>query len=69
MLTVAQQIVRRHFAAKTLRALEKRGVRVLSSTFIPDTAGDYTRGQTAYNIDDNGTGRVWTFLEVLDRAA
>ncbi|QWY83176.1 hypothetical protein [Rhizobium phage RHph_X2_24] len=69
MLSVAQQIVRRHFAAKTLRSLEKRGIRVLSSTFIPDASGDYTRGETAYNIDDNGTGRVWTFLEVLAKAA
>lgn len=67
-LSVAQQIVRRHFDAATLRKLEKRGVRVLSSTFIPDASGDYTRGETAYNIDDNGCGRVWTFLEVLKAA-
>ena len=68
MLSVAQQIVRRHFAAKTLRSLEKRGIRVLSSTFIPGTSGTYLDGETAYNIDDNGCGRVWTFLEVLKAA-
>jgi hypothetical protein len=67
-LSVRETIIRRHFAAKTLRALKAKGIAVLSSTFIPDASGDFTRGQTAYNVDDNGTGRVWTFLEVLKAA-
>ncbi|AGR48060.1 hypothetical protein PHIM7_333 [Sinorhizobium phage phiM7] len=65
MLSVREQIIRRHFAAKTLRALKKKGIEVMSTTFIPDASGDYTRGETAYNINDNDTGRVMTFLEVL----
>lgn len=67
-LSVAQQIVRRHFAAKTLRSLEKRGIRVLGSTFIPDASGDFARGETAYTVDDNGRGRVWTFSEIIKAA-
>lgn len=65
MTTVREQIIRRHFAAKTLRVLKKKGIEVMSTTFIPDASGDYTRGETAYNINDNGTGRLKTFLEVL----
>lgn len=68
-LSVREEIIRRHFAAKTTRALKAKGVVILSSTFIPDASGDYTRGETAYNVDDNGCGRVWTFLEVLKKAA
>lgn len=68
-LSVSQQIIRRHFSAKTLRSLEKRGIRVLSSTFIPGSDGSYCNGETAYNVDDNGCGRVWTFLEIMREAA
>ena len=63
------QIIRRHFAAKTLRALAKKGINIIGITLIPG-AGDmpWANGETGYQVDDNGTGRVWTFREVLAAA-
>ena len=63
------QIIRRHFAAKTLRALAKKGINLIGITLIPGT-GDlpWATGEAGYQVDDNGTGRVWTFREVIAAA-
>lgn len=68
-MSARDQIISRHFSPYTLRALRQRGVRVLGTTFIPDSCGDFTRGETAYSVDDNGTGRVLRFGEVIAMAA
>lgn len=57
----------RDFSKKTLNALAKKGISIMSITFVP-YKGDYTRGERAYNVNDNGCGRVLTFLEVLEAA-
>jgi hypothetical protein len=64
------QIARRHFSAKTLRALTKRGVSITGLTTIPG-AGDmpYANGETGYLVNDNDCGKVWTFAMVLKAAA
>jgi hypothetical protein len=58
----------RHFSASTIRALRKAGVRILSLQALPDATGSFLNSTTGYVVDDNGTGRVLTFREVLDRA-
>lgn len=58
----------RDFSAKTRRALAQRGIRLLSPTLLPDARGSFANGDRAYNVDDNGTGRIWRFAEVLAAA-
>jgi hypothetical protein len=55
------------FSRKTLRALSLRGISLVGLTVIPDMASEmpFACGQRGYIIDDNGTGRVRSFLEVL----
>ena len=57
------------FNRSTVKALNARGIRVLGATWVPGADGTYANGETAYNLDDNGTGRVRSFLEVLALAA
>jgi hypothetical protein len=55
----------RHFSPATRRALRKAGVRVYGLQALPDASGSFLNSTTGYLVDDNGTGRVWTFAEVL----
>lgn len=55
----------RHFNARTLRALTKKGIAIIGATCLPNSVGSFAGGETGYNLDDNGTGRVRTYLEVL----
>lgn len=68
-MTASASIVRRHFAAKTLRVLAAKGIEVVSTTFIPGRDGSFANGETAYNVNDNGCGRILTFTQVLEVAA
>lgn len=56
-----------HFNAATRRALAKKGIALVSLTFVPGTDG-FLNGETGYLLDDNGTGRVQPFLGVLEAA-
>lgn len=58
-------IASRDFSVKTIRALAKKWVQVVSKTWLPGPDGSFANGETGYLIDDNGTGRMKTFLEVL----
>ena len=60
-LTSAQK----DFSRTTLAGLRRRGIQIVGSTWLPDEKGDFARGQRGYLLDDNGTGRVRTFLEVM----
>lgn len=59
------------FSAKTLRALSRKGIRLVGLQAIPDMSSSmpYANADRGYVVDDNGTGRVWTFLQVLKAAA
>lgn len=57
--------VARDFSRKTLSALRKQGITIVGATFVPGTDGSYANGERAYQLDDNGTSRLRTFLEVL----
>ncbi len=68
MPSIREQIIKNHFSTTTLRNLKKKGIVVMSTTSLPDANGSFLNSQTGYNVDDNGTGRVWTLLEVLEKA-
>lgn len=59
------------FSKRTLKALARRGIRLIGLQAIPDMTSSMpmanaTRG---YVVDDNGCGRVWNFAEVMKAAA
>lgn len=58
------QILSRHFNAATLRKLAKRGVRVIGFQLVPTNDG-WADSWTAYQVDDNGTGRVLSHSDLL----
>ena len=58
----------RDFSSKTRNALARKGITVLTVTFIPGSDGSFANGERAYNVSDNGCGRVWTFAQVMEAA-
>lgn len=58
----------RDFSAKTRNALARKGIVVLNATFIPGEDGTFANGRRAYNVNDNGCGRVWTHSQVMECA-
>jgi hypothetical protein len=52
------------FPRGTLSALTKRGIKIVGSTWLPGPSGSYANGERGYLIDDNGTGKVWSYQQV-----
>jgi hypothetical protein len=59
-MNVADEIALRHFGRKAVRALARKGISVIGLQHVPGPYG----GDTGYCLDDNGTGRVRSYLEV-----
>ena len=59
--TVAEQIAVSHFGRKAVRALARKGIRLVGLQHIPGPYG----GDTGYCLDDNGTYRVRKYRDVL----
>ena len=59
----------RDFSRKTLAALARKGIRVISLQAVPGK-GDmpFANATRGYVVDDNGCGRVWTFNQVMEAA-
>lgn len=59
------------FNKATLRRLAKHGVTVMGPVALPDMSSDmpYANAERGYSVNDNGTGKVWTFAQVLAKAA
>lgn len=58
------------FSRTQRAALTKRGIDITTSTWLPAAAGgDFTRGERGYMLDDNGTGRIRTYAQVVAIAA
>jgi len=64
----ARKAAERDFSAATIKALAAKGVRIVSATLAP-AAGGFANAEPAYQLDDNGCGKVRTFAEVLRIAA
>lgn len=58
------------FSRATLRSLACKGITLVGLTLLPGTGSlPYATGERGYLMADNGTGRVWTFRQVLEAAA
>lgn len=59
------------FPKHTLKALARKGIRIVGLTTIPNMANvmPFATGERAYCVDDNGTGRVWSYEQVLGASA
>ena len=66
-----QQIATRHFGAAVVKALTKRGVEITGIQALPDMASPMpmANAETGYVVNDNGTGRVLRYADVLRAAA
>lgn len=71
MTTAASQIATRDFGRKAIATLARKGIRIIGLQAIPDmtSAMPYANADRGYVVDDNGTGRVWTYREVAAQAA
>lgn len=58
------------FSRATLRLLARNGIRIVGLQATPDMTSlmPYANASRGYVIDDNGTGRVWTFQQVREAA-
>ena len=55
----------RNFSTKTVKALAAKGIAIVGSQAVAAFEGDVYFSGVAYMLDDNGTGRLRTFTEVL----
>lgn len=60
----------RDFSASTLRLLARRGLTILGPVALPDMSSDmpFANAERGYSVNDNGTGRIMTFQQVLEAA-
>lgn len=60
----------RDFTAATVKALARKGVTLLSPVALPDmsSAMPYANASRGYSVNDNGTGRILSFADVLNLA-
>ncbi len=54
------------FNRKTLKALAAKGISIIGITVVPDFSKElpYAWAERVYEVNDNGTGKVWTFAQV-----
>lgn len=59
------------FSAKTRNALARKGIVIVGLTVIPNASSDmpFATGERGYKVNDNGCGRIWSFAEVMEKAA
>jgi hypothetical protein len=68
-MSASHEIAVRHFGRKTVTALSRKGIVLLGLVTIPgDGPMSFTNTDTGYIVNDNGTGRVWTYSEVMRNA-
>lgn len=53
------------FGKRVVNRLAKKGIKVIGTQMIPDERGEYANATVAYMLDDNGTGKLRSYLEVL----
>lgn len=59
---------KRDFDAATRKALLDAGIRIVGIQAMP-VDGSFLQTETGYIVDDNGTGRVWRYADVLRAVA
>lgn len=60
--------VDRDFSITVRRALIRKGVMIMSSTAIPDMSSPmpWANADRGYKVNDNGTGRILTYAQVVE---
>lgn len=58
-----------NFSSKTIKALSRKGIRIVSTTMLPGEDGSFANGETGYCLDNQGEYQVRTFGQVLALAA
>jgi hypothetical protein len=60
----------RDFPLATRRALARKGITILRPTALPNMASamPFANADRGYVVNDNGTSRVMTFVQVLEAA-
>ena len=56
------------FTKKQIKNLRKKGISIYGKQWMPGKDGSFANGHTGYLVDDNGTGRVFTFSQVMNLA-
>ena len=69
-MSFSSQLAARDFSSKTLRSLRAKGLELVAPQMLPG-AGDmpWANSDRGYLVNDHGTGRVWTFKQVLEAAS
>lgn len=57
-----------HFGAKAIKALAKKGITITGMQALPDQTGSFLNSETGYILNDNGTAKVRTYLQVRELA-
>jgi hypothetical protein len=64
-MSVSRTIAVRDFGLRTVASLEARGIRFVGIQAIPGAGAlPFANAERGYVLDDNGTGRVLSYLEV-----
>lgn len=66
-MTKHHEIPASHFNNKTLKTLTKKGIAIVGMTALP-VNGSYLNTQTGYELNNNGTGQIKNYLQVLEMA-
>jgi hypothetical protein len=65
-MNIAKEIAIRHFGKKVVHALAREGVEFIGTCVIPGEGPlPMANGSTGYQVSDKGTGKVWSYSEVL----
>lgn len=68
-MTFIQEYAIAQFGKRTVKKLAKKGITLVSAHNMPNAeTGSYANGETGYLLDDNGTGRMRNYLQVLEIA-
>lgn len=68
-MTFIEEYAISQFGKRIVRKLAKKGIKVVGAQNTPNReTGRYDNGETGYLLDDNGTGRMRSYLEVLKLA-
>ncbi len=65
---MSQQIGERDFSKKAIKTLAKKGIKIYGLQACEAFEGDKYFTGTSYQVNDNGTGRILSFSEVLKLA-
>jgi hypothetical protein len=56
------------FSSNIRTRLKIKGVAVIGATWVPGADGSFANGERAYQLDDNGTMKIRSFMQVLSIA-